>query len=697
MKRSNPWVYLRYYNILIATTIIIVIFCSEATGQVSYGGRPYPYESKKAVSEVVRMPLFDYNLVLKQMEEERVLDGKKPLPVAWNYEVNLNPYNSGYWHLNPDGVRVWRLEIHSDNAFALNVLFDEFRLEEGARIFLYDPAQINIRGGFDSRSNKIAGNFPVSFIPGEKIIVELQVPENLHNFGELNIGLIGHAFVDLFGTGEIKDGRFGKSEACNEDINCPAGDDWQEVKRAVCRIIFISGMSSILCTGTLINNTAVDGKPYLFTANHCINKDSEAKSAVFYFGYESPECNGPDGSVNNTLAGSVIKATSDSLDFSLLLLSEEPPESYNPYFAGWTLSSNPAPSSVCIHHPQGDVKKISVNNDPVTSQYQVSPPPPSWLASSTPNGFWRVIRWSSGATEGGSSGSPLMNSLGLIVGNLTGGDADCDDPVNDYFSKFHLCWDYYSLPAKQLKPWLDESETGRTILPGYDPLFEPDTSSTILDILTNSPEHTYLTSAIFAAGLQDLVSGNETVTVFAPVDQAFENLLPGVLNELLSDLPLVLEEVIKNHIVNNDILSYELVDGQKLTAFSGREIPIFENENGIYYDYAELIDKDFVAKNGIVHFINEVILSLGTTGQQYLIFPNPAVGNFWILSEKESIRGAKIRFYDMNGSLLADYVISDEKLVKFNLSNFPTGIYIVEIINNNNVFRKKIVLAKPNR
>jgi len=126
---------------------------------------------------------------------------------------------------------------------------------------------------------------------------------------------------------------------------------------------------------------------------------------------------------------------------------------------------------VCIHHPQGDVKKISIDNGPVTAEYQ-NPIPLDlhWLYDeSLPQAFWRVIKWETGTTEGGSSGSPLFNQNQLIVGNLTGGQADCSNSVNDYYSKFHMGWDYYSNYSKQLKHWLDPESTGITNLVGFNP------------------------------------------------------------------------------------------------------------------------------------------------------------------------------------------------------------------------------------
>ena len=157
----------RQIKYLIITIFLSFISFGNIIAQVSYGGKPLPYEKKKADTKAVTMPLFDYNWVLQEMSSTAVLDGKKPFPVGWNYQVNLNPYNSGYWKSVSNEMKIWRLEIHSQNAFAISIFFDKFYLKEGARIFLYDPEQKEIRGSYDHRSNKVSGNFPVSLIPGQ--------------------------------------------------------------------------------------------------------------------------------------------------------------------------------------------------------------------------------------------------------------------------------------------------------------------------------------------------------------------------------------------------------------------------------------------------------------------------------------------------------------------------------------------------
>ncbi|MEI6455262.1 MAG: T9SS type A sorting domain-containing protein, partial [bacterium] len=82
----------------------------------------------------------------------------------------------------------------------------------------------------------------------------------------------------------------------------------------------------------------------------------------------------------------------------------------------------------------------------------------TWIA--TPNGH--------GVTEGGSSGSPVFDSGGHIVGTLTGGDSSCDSLNSpDYYGRFSYHWDKNGTDStKILKYWLDPDNTNTMILNG---------------------------------------------------------------------------------------------------------------------------------------------------------------------------------------------------------------------------------------
>ncbi len=424
-------------------------------------------------------PMNALQLLKRSEEEESQMPGLKPFRFARPIPVDISPQNSGKWQ-SYGNTDVWRIEIFSSGAYGQSVFFEKFRLTNKAILFIYDPSAEQILGGFNELNNKISGVFPTGFIPGERLIVELQVEKGA-SYGELQIASVSQAFRDIFGK---KDGRFGLSGSCNTDINCQISEPWQTNKRAVCRILIMA--SNEFCTGTLMNNTRNDSKPIILTAAHCIGNSTESESSVFYFGYESPECNGVDGKVNRSISSARLLSSNDSIDFAMLELSDSIPWAYNPFYAGWNLNTSRPPSAVTIHHPEGDVKKISWENDPLLITYPVSGAP-SWLYPQIfPSAFWRVARWDIGTTEGGSSGAPLFDNEGFVIGNLTGGDANCTQPVNDYFSKLWFGWDYYSDSVRQIKHWLDPMESQIPFLKGFDP-FNPDPEEGEIELFSLFP------------------------------------------------------------------------------------------------------------------------------------------------------------------------------------------------------------------
>jgi len=88
------------------------------------------------------------------------------------------------------------------------------------------------------------------------------------------------------------------------------------------------------------------------------------------------------------------------------------------------------------------------------------------------NGFWEV-HWSEtesgyGVTEGGSSGSPIFDKYGYLIGTLTGGQAACNNQTApDYYGKFSMHWaSNGSEMDEQLSFWLDPINTGQMYLDG---------------------------------------------------------------------------------------------------------------------------------------------------------------------------------------------------------------------------------------
>jgi hypothetical protein len=381
--------------------------------------------------------------------------------------------NSGAW-ADVDGGRVWRVQVTAKNAQALIPYYSEFYLPEGATLHVYSADRKQMYGAFTPASNPANKLFCTGMVKGNNFIVEYFEPTESYGKGRLHINEVGYAYRMVNNSLAGRD--FGDAESCEINVNCSEGNNFQNQKRATVRLLVKEGFTQGWCTGTMINNLKLDCSPYLLTADHCgeASSASDLNQWVFYFNYESPDCNNPasEGNLDNKfMTGASVRALSadnggaDGSDFMLLELNNTPPANYDVYLAGWNALNNaPATPGVCIHHPAGDIKKISTFTQAPTSN--------TW--GGTFGTHWRV-RWAAttnghGVTEPGSSGSAIFNSAGQIVGHLTGGNSFCNTPTQpDLYGKVAYDWeDNGTANNRQLKVWLDPDNTGDLAMDGMN-------------------------------------------------------------------------------------------------------------------------------------------------------------------------------------------------------------------------------------
>jgi lysyl endopeptidase len=444
---------IRYPTLL----LLLISLAMRSSGQVSSGGIPASFASVKHSAFII--PVIDMKPVLNEeliREEKAANYHLKPFQFAKSFIVDIDPANSGIWE-RTGGQKIWCVGIRSKGAYSLNLIFDKMILPKGASLFIYTPNHSKVMGAFTSKNEQSSGFFSMYPIPGDEIVVEYNEPDKVTSSGQIHILKVNHDYKNIFGTRPL-----GESGLCNRDVYCPDVLQYIKEKQAVVDLL-IGGRE--LCTGTLLNNTSQDKTPYMITAGHCITNTTDAQQTLICFNYESPYCaNGKsslNGYVDQTLNGAILKARSDSLDFALVELETIPPAEFRPFYAGWNKSASIPASSFSIHHPKGDVKKVSIDqNSPTIASFD-----PDFIS----NAFWLIGKWEAGTTEAGSSGGPLFNEKKLIVGSLTGGTSTCSDPTDDLFAMFNKQWNHYSSTDQQLKAWLDPNNTGITELSSFNP------------------------------------------------------------------------------------------------------------------------------------------------------------------------------------------------------------------------------------
>ena len=454
-------------------TLILIVYALSAFSQIDRGGVPRSFQSQFLLkSQVQVIDIESPDLLAIQAEDDEAARLEKSYRVGVEVPVNISLVDAGQWENLSDGGRICRLTLNCSGAQGLGIIFGKVQLPAGSDLFIYTTDKHNVLGAFTAaeiRDNQMFATRPVY---GDRIVIEYYEPFNTNE--NVEIQLSGLTFMyrgfEKIVTSELKSVSSGN---CEVNVNCDEGQNWQNQKQGVVKILTKVGTKFFYCSGTLMNNTSQDFSGLFLSASHCSNDFSGGSATaadysrwVFYFNYESPDCVS-SAAKEQTVLGAEMLATSDSpsnigSDFLLLRFFENIPPKYNPYYCGWDAGNNTSTSGVCIHHPDGDIKKISTYISPLTSG--------TW--GSTPNTHW-IVRWAAtanghGVTEGGSSGSPLFDDEGLVIGTLTGGESSCQNPTGpDMYGKMSFSWaSNGSLAEQQLKPWLDPENTGIIKQPG---------------------------------------------------------------------------------------------------------------------------------------------------------------------------------------------------------------------------------------
>ncbi len=426
--------------------------------QIGHGGTPAGRADD--LPEFLTLPAPDLRALAR---EDAINDTLKGIPYRFgaNIPTDIGTNNAGEFTVTDAGDYMWRVAVKSPGAVSLNFQFDVFDIPEGGRVFIYSPDMRHVKGSYTRENAGERLSLGVGLIYGDEAVIEYTVPAEHAGEGRLHIDNITHGYRSIAPAADrIKSGPFGNAGLCNINVNCPQGLPFEFEKRSVALIVV---NNNGICSGALVNNTAVNSEPYFLTANHCLPAfTGQVANWVFYFNHEAPDCIGNDGPIDQSISGANLIARSGHSDFALLRLSAVPPEDFDVCYSGWNISDeeDAVTSAVGIHHPRGDVKKICFADGAPYHQANTA---------NFVNETWFIDRWESGVTEPGSSGSPLFDQNGDIIGVLSGGAAACNGAVNnglhDFYGRLGVAWDFGDNQATRLSEWLDPINSGLTRLP----------------------------------------------------------------------------------------------------------------------------------------------------------------------------------------------------------------------------------------
>lgn len=318
------------------------------------------------------------------------------------------------------GGTVWVFEVVSEEAVQTRLRFSATDLPKGAKLFVYsakNPSEVY--GPFENSGDSKNGDFWTPPIEGDGVIIEYYAPSRIKSQKSdlpFKIIEVSHIYRDISGL-QNGDNLSPPEFPCHNNV--PA--EWANVAKSVGHMQFTSGGGEFICTGTLLNPVSGDFDPIFLTANHCISTEAQAQSLRIYWLYNSGDF--PSASLPRS-DGATLLSTGEATDHTLLKIRGAIPLRAGITYSGWEASNTPIGTAVAgIHHPRGSYKRFSTG-------------------TTNSNGNFIEVRWNSGITEGGSSGSGIWKggaANARLIGTLSNGTIGCTNP-RDFYGNFAVTY-----------------------------------------------------------------------------------------------------------------------------------------------------------------------------------------------------------------------------------------------------------------
>ncbi|MBI4719189.1 MAG: trypsin-like peptidase domain-containing protein [Planctomycetes bacterium] len=330
-----------------------------------------------------------------------------------------------------DGGFVWAASVGSEYAGGVRLHIENLSLPANAELYFYNGSG-EAYGPYTGAGPEGTGEFWTPSVLGRQGVLQMrfQAPVTDEDLADvsLTVNEVGHISRSFFGFGNEQVGTCGINADCVVNTNCANDPIVANAELAVAKMLWISGAFIYTCTGGLLADTVPSSQiPYFLTANHCLSKSNSNLEAFFQYQAacgSTANCTGtwddpPPGSYAGKTVGATVKASNRKGDFTLLQLNQNPPA--GSYFLGWTSTAVANSNGTLLYrvsHPSGAPQSYS--------RHSVSTSAPT--CTGWPRGERIYSRDQEGATEGGSSGSPVINAAGQVVGQLSGA---CGTNLND--------------------------------------------------------------------------------------------------------------------------------------------------------------------------------------------------------------------------------------------------------------------------
>ncbi len=651
MSKINP---IRTYKWSLGVVFIFLILFScnyETYSQFTFRSTPVSFNIpalKDSIADIT-LPFINIDSLLEADTTQEALS-RYGFPI----DLDIDFIRSATCMELNDGGRICRLGIISESALALNLICDSFFLPQGANLYMYNEDTSMVLGAYTDLNNNDARKFPSGLLKGNKMIIDYYEPSNVKGSGILHFSRIIHVHEDVFNP---VTNRAILEFFCYNDAICEP--IWCDQRRSVVIIYNDQGARG---SGALITNGRRDLTPYILTAQHLLDNDesgtlsqtekNQVQNWVYCFNSQREICatGGGYGNVYYPMNGATFKAGSQKSDFTLVELNNKPPGAYNTYYSGWSKKNQRPKSGAVFHHPRGRSKKIGLYDEKLKKK---TLPENQFYLPLSKTKVWKMQKFDDGsAVEPVSSGGPIYNQDKLIVGQVAGGPKPsnifhsyCDeaDELTYSFGRFRVSMSHGAID------FLDPDHNlfqGIILAMSGD---EPD-----CDVNLNYTNVPNFPSGLYEASNEITASTNVTVQSGSTVEFSAGNrivLKPGFTAKQGSNFHAYIEGCITG---------------------CGTGVGKIERDDSPFIIYEDDFGKETII-NSSSHFS---------------IHPNPTSGEFQLTVGNG--QEAKVYIYDIFGRLIEQLTMGNEQLT-IDISAHPKGIYLVKVIQGEEIYIKKLI------
>lgn len=552
------------------------------------------------------------------------------------------------------------LKLNAEEAKSIDIVFSNYELKEGTKLYYLD-AKFNKLGIYSHKNNQKHKNYVITTKAENSVLLVLNAnSKDLLETSSLVLDKIIYGYKDL--NEHVNSKAYGDSKACNERVFC-ASFLPQSMKDNEVRSVFWYRVDGFASTGALLNQPVGerDIEPLFLTARHSISTSNsnplaptlDLNTCVFFFNFSSPATQSPCSTgvqsglqtrYEHPSQGATLIERDYYYDLALLEMNDNPPPQFNVYYAGWSAQLvNVSINAYSIHHPEIDIK--SANKTIGVG---------STLVGGNPR---YIIYWLNGLNEHGSSGSPLFDNYGYVIGALSGGISGCTVPGPDYYGKlkmFHTL--YYSV---------------KTALSG---------GGTIVNVAPGNQTNCYENLTL---------GGNELL-----FEESLFNFYPAIHYQPDPHIQLNAEFDITCAGNGNSLYIW---DDAEYTFQAGNAVhllPNFQARNGCKFHakIAPCSANSKTAQPPKSKDSSQDDMINDDFNTDITIVPNPNNGSFRLILDKRIDNVNKIILLNTLGKVVYENNSIIENNTIINCSNLQNGIYLLKIYAKNNYYCKKIVI-----